>query len=279
MNVKSTINDLALKVDEVWQKDNNTILAAGSVVLTAGSIVLACVGQHKADVKIANTEKRIGRKLTFKEKLFSVWYYYIPAALTGAAAGTCAIESNSICVAKCTEKVASAAAVATVAENTTKLVEKENAILKEKLGKTTIDKAESKSSQDLLKERNVKERSEKIKGEGELFYDPLLDRVFRADPAKVDYWKEQTLIDIGEWNSVTRRGGENWVGYNTFWQNAAGLDSAEIMDDYGFTRNHPIDFMRHAEYLDAENDMDLCHVIYWRDFPHHDEDHNKFGDT
>lgn len=279
MSVKEEITELIEKADEIWEENNNTILAIGSAALTVGSIVLACIGQNKADKKIAETEKVIGRKLTFKEKFKSVWYYYLPAGFAGAAAGTCAIKSNDILIEKCTTKVASAAAVATVAENTTKLVEKENAVLKEKLGKATVDKAESKASKDLLQEHNVKERASLIKGEGDLFYDPLIDRVFRADPAKVDFCKEQTLVDIGEYNSVTRRGGESWISYNDFWQAAANLDPAEIMEDYGFTRNHPIDFVRHAEYLDTEHDMDLCHVIYWRDYPYHDADHNKFGDN
>ena len=95
-NLSSNISNLLKKMGSAIQKHSPEILTGIAVAGSVTSTVLAVKATPKAMRLIEDAEDEKGDKLTVKETVQTCWKCYIPSALSGAAAISCMIGSQTI---------------------------------------------------------------------------------------------------------------------------------------------------------------------------------------
>lgn len=85
------MNDLSNQITQFCKKNAVKILAGVGIVGTIGTAVVTAIEAPKAAKAIEEKEKEKGEKLTFIEKVQTVWKYYIPTAVTVTATGAAII--------------------------------------------------------------------------------------------------------------------------------------------------------------------------------------------
>lgn len=101
-NVMPTVTAVARKTMRITEKNLPTILAGGGIGCLCGAVVMAAVGMHKADQKIADEVKRReetvpeynNKELTVKDKVRLTWMEFVPAAVFTTAAVALIIASE-----------------------------------------------------------------------------------------------------------------------------------------------------------------------------------------
>lgn len=172
MSIKESLSSLGKLAD----KHSPEILLGiglGGMIVT---VILAVKATPKAMKSVEKKkEEKSKDKLTFKETIGATWKYYIPALLTGVAAGACMIGSNAIQ----SKRNYALAAIATASEAALKSYTEK---VIETVGEKKEREIRSSSSQDLLNNHDVIEKNIIITSKGNtLCFDPMTNSDFVSD--------------------------------------------------------------------------------------------------
>lgn len=221
-NLSSNITNLFKKMGSAIQKHSPEILTGIAVAGSVTSTVLAVKATPKAIRLIEDAEDEKGDKLTVKETVQTCWKCYIPSALSGAAAISCMIGSQSINSRR-------SAALATAY----KLSEEAFSIYKDKVIETIGEKKEEEIRSKVAKERIDRDPADNkeviITGNGNvLCYDVMSGRYFESSI--------ETLRRIQNDLNMTMINGFSYVSLSEFYDEL-GLRHTKTSDDLGWNLN------------------------------------------
>lgn len=211
---------LARQAKRLVRTNSPTILTGMACAGVVGTAVLAAKASVKADRAIEKLEYTSETEPTVKDKVKTVWKYYIPAAACGAATIGCCIGSNSINKRR-NAAIAGAYAITQAAANEFKDT------AAEVLDKKTMEEIEGKVAK--KKVDSCEEEDIIHTGKGEtLFLDSYSGRKFRSD---LEYVRKVQ----NDLNAMILK--EHYISLNEFYY-ALGIPQIRLAEDVGWSLYH-----------------------------------------
>lgn len=180
MDVLSSLKGLVKTGRDAIGQHDTTILMVTGLIGSAASLYLMHQASRKADVKISDEEKKLGRELTLKEKVTLTYKDYAGVAILMVASDACIIAGHH----KDISRGAAAYAAYKISEETVERLDKQ---LEENLGERKAQKLRNEANEEKMREIPVpRDDAIIMTGNGTyLCFDRLSGRYFRSSIAAI----------------------------------------------------------------------------------------------